>query len=101
MGQYKAEMEEAKEEILKQKEISENVAKEENKKEENLKSEDDKHFYEKKLIERDDKEPKRDIIDQEVEEAFAKVGANPNDAAPAKNETLEDEDDGDTNLNDD
>merc|ERR1712130_160400 len=45
-------------------------------------------------------EPKRDIIDQEVEEAFAKVGANPNDVAPAKNET-QDDDDGGVNLNDD
>ena len=89
--QYKAEMEEAKEEMLKQKEIMDIAVEEETNKEKNVKSEDDKHFYEKKVIQSDDNEPKRDIIDQEVEEAFAKVGANPNDVAPAKNETFEDE----------
>jgi len=95
--QYKAEMEEAKEEMLKQKEIA---VKEENNKEKNVKPEDDKHFYEKKVIQSDDNEPKRDIIDQEVEEAFAKVGANPNDVAPVKNKTLDD-DNGGVELNDD
>lgn len=100
--QYKAEMEEAKEEMLKQKEILEIAAKEENKKENNLKPEDDKHFYEKKVIEGNDKELKRDIIDQAVEEAFAKVGANPNDVAlPVKNETLKNDNDGGVKLNDD
>jgi len=99
--QYKAEMEEAKEEMLKQKEIMDIAVEEENNKEKNVKPEDDKHFYEKKVIQSDDNEPKRDIIDQEVEEAFAKVGANPNDLAPAKNKTLEDNDDGDAKLNND
>ena len=80
---YKTEMEEAKEELLKQKEMLNNVAaKKGDKNEKNLKPEDDTHFYEKKVIQSNDKEPKRDIIDQEVEEAFAKNGA-----APLKNET--------------
>lgn len=89
--QYKVEMEEAKEEMLKQQRILEVAVKKESSKEKNVKPEDDKHFYEKKVIQSDDnKEPKRAIIDQEVEEAFAKVGANPNDVGLVKNETFED-----------
>ena len=79
---YKTEMEEAKEELLKQKEMHDVAAKKDDENEKNLKPEDDTHFYEKKVIQSNDKEPKRDIIDQEVEEAFAKNGA-----APLKNET--------------
>jgi len=79
---YKTEMEEAKEELLKQKEMLNVAAKKDDKNGKNLKPEDDTHFYEKKVIKSNDKEPKRDIIDQEVEEAFAKNGA-----APLKNET--------------
>ena len=82
---YKTEMEEAKEELLKQKEMLNVAAKKDDKNEKNLKPEDDTHFYEKKVIKSNDKEPKRDIIDQEVEEAFAKNGA-----ALLKNETNKD-----------
>ena len=82
---YKTEMEEAKEELLKQKEMLNVAAKKDDKNGKNLKPEDDTHFYEKKVIQSNDKEPKRDIIDQEVEEAFAKNGA-----ALLKNETNKD-----------